>query len=93
MAGASPGGGVDPPLARMPEGTKEQAMASDQIRPAFSPSDSRMSAKSKPSDGRRINRRRPVVVLVRSLAMAALAGLGILVVLPAVIAAQAASAL
>jgi hypothetical protein len=37
--------------------------------------------------------RRPFVVVLRSLAMVALAGLGILVVLPAMIAAQAASAL
>lgn len=43
--------------------------------------------------GPRIYRRRPAVALVRSLAMAALAGLGILVVLPAALAAQAASGL
>jgi hypothetical protein len=82
MAGASPGGGLDTPLARMPEGTKEQAMAIDQVKRAIAA-----------SDRPRIKGRRPLVVVLRSLAMVALAGLGILVVLPAVIAAQAASAL
>ena len=50
-------------------------------------------AGSRMNDITHSRRRPPVVVLLRSLAMVALAGLGILVVLPAAIAAQAASAL
>ena len=46
---------------------------------------------SHPADGHHGRRRRPAIVLVKSVALAALAGIGILVVLPAALAAQAAA--
>lgn len=69
-------------------------MAIDQVKRAVDPGSAIVEQRRvMMTVGPRIYRRRPAVALVRSLAMAALAGLGILVVLPAVIAAQAASGL
>ena len=65
-------------------------MASDHIQRVAARGHAIVQAGSGPINGLHANRGRPVVMLVRSLAMAALAGLGILVVLPAAIAAQAA---
>jgi len=68
-------------------------MAIDLIRPVVALGNPDVGAASRPPDGSRAKRLRPAVMLVRSVAMVVLAGLGILVVLPAAIAAQAASAL
>jgi hypothetical protein len=64
-------------------------VAIDHIQRVVARRDAKIRAGSRPADGPPGKRRRPLIVLVRSLAMAALAGLGILVVLPAAIAAQA----
>jgi hypothetical protein len=83
-----------PPLARMPHRTREQAVAIEQqIQQSVAPADGMMPVGSHPGNGRHVERRRPPVALARSLALAALAGLGILVVLPAALAAQAAAGL
>ena len=68
-------------------------MAIDRIKRVVAPRESIARGTSKSTALPRAKRRRPIIVLVRSLAMVALAGLGILVVLPAAIAAQAASAI
>lgn len=64
-----------------------------QIQQSVAPADGMMPVGSHPGNGRHVERRRPPVALARSLALAALAGLGILVVLPAALAAQAAAGL
>ncbi len=66
-------------------------MATEQhILQGRAPVDTVMLPGSHPTDGRQ-GKRRPAIVLVKSVALGALAGLGILVVLPAALAAQAAA--
>jgi hypothetical protein len=94
VAGASPDGGLDGPASPDACRHKEQAVAVERIdRPIVRvhPVD-RGRAKTR-TDPRAYTGAGPVVALIRSLLMLALAALAILGLLPAVVAAQAAATL
>lgn len=82
------------PLARMPRRHKEQALTIDHPAPPVASGSTIAGQRSSlPTNRSLAPGRKPALTLVRAVAMVVLAMVAILLVLPAAIAAQAASAL